>query len=33
MKIPMPKDTLLSVAISPDTLKTLEKEHFYGDQI
>ena len=33
MKIPMPKDTLLSVTISPDTLKTLEKGTFYGNQM
>ena len=29
----MPKDTLLSVTISPDTLKTLEKGTFYGNQM
>ena len=33
MKIPMPKDTLLSITISPDTLKTLEKGTFYGNQM
>ena len=33
MKIPMPQDTLLSVTIYPDTLKTLEKGTFYGNQM
>ena len=33
MKIPMPKDTLLSITISPDTLQTLEEGTFYGNQM
>ena len=33
MRIPIPKDTLLSVTLSPDTLKTLEKGTFYGYQM
>ena len=33
MKIPMPKDTLLTLTISPDTLRTLEKGVFYGHQM
>ena len=33
MKIPMPKDTILSVTISPDTLKTLDKATFSGNQV
>ena len=33
MNIPMPKDTLLSLTLSPDTLETLEKGTFYGHQL
>ena len=32
LKIPMPKDTLLSLHVSPDTLKTLEKGSYFGEQ-
>ena len=32
LKIPMPKDTLLSLYVSPDTLKTLEKGAYSGEQ-
>ena len=32
MQVPMPRDTLLSLNISPDTLKTLAKGTFYGQQ-
>ena len=32
MRVPMPRDTLLSLNISPDTLKTLAKGTFYGQQ-
>ena len=33
LKIPMPKDTLLSLSVSPDTLRTLEKGTYYGEQL
>ena len=32
MRIPMPIDTVLSLELSPDTLKTLDKGMFYGEQ-
>ena len=32
MKLPMPKDTLTSLSINPDTLKTLEVGSFLGTQ-
>ena len=33
LKIPMPKDTLISLEVTPDTLKTLEKGTYIGNQI
>ena len=32
MKLPMPFDTLTTLNISPDTLKTLETAYYYGEQ-
>ena len=32
LKVPMPKDTLISLDVTPDTLKTLEKGTYFGHQ-
>ena len=33
LKVPMPKDTLISLEVTPDTLETLEKGTYFGNQI
>ena len=33
LKVPMPSDTLISLEVTPDTLKTLERGTYFGQPI